>query len=468
MDQSIVPYFVINGSLDTFSGNFIAINNAEKDSFQKHGLFEINEILSKPVEKDEEEKYFDDLEKIFILGYNDKSNSYFVEKMLSLNATKRSVLNMIKSDFLNIFNFTHPVGLEYFSTAARTWSIEMYFYIKIRIIPIFHYVSNPMVQINHIFDESIRCSVNKKRIKKTTVHSFASFNFNVLLNSLTNLILGAHKYHKLCVAYHKNLPLHIKQNVCFIDYFLHQLIAHILESLSLIEELKEFYHSEFSKFKVLFSIDFIKYNKFMKMKKYFTNLENVCVLSYFPFTQEENVANVIEEVYKDWESTCYLREKGSVSEGKIHFFDVNSCKCLDFSNEYVFNLIDLIRIKSKRNLMLTSNEEVKYKTIKHIFCKLIEKNNIEVIIPKDYIFQSLKRKSEENNKNEEDPSKRRRMDEILQFLYDKDDKLLTENEILPKPCADANDTNYISEESKKNLDEIQKLIDFLEMDSKND
>ncbi|OQS54957.1 hypothetical protein EHP00_2716 [Ecytonucleospora hepatopenaei] len=97
--------------------------------------------------------------------------------------------------------------------------------------------------------------VNLHKIKKIYL-LIEIFTLMWFLNSITNLILGAHKYHKFVLTNYKNIERSLKFKMMVTDIYMHVSVAHIIQGFTIIDEFQNLLSINIDNIKTIFSIDF--------------------------------------------------------------------------------------------------------------------------------------------------------------------------------------------------------------------
>ncbi|OQS53439.1 hypothetical protein EHP00_2505 [Ecytonucleospora hepatopenaei] len=221
---------------------------------------------------------------------------------------------------------------------------------------------NTHLDVNDFFHKSTVASFWSTTHLKADHLDFKKLYFNVFINSITNLILATHKYHKFVLKNYKKVEEKLKFKMVATDLIVHVSVAHILQSCVLFDELKEFLNSSLNKIKLIFSIDFKLYNKMIRFKKYFIQLENFCILGEMNFIQN-NVTDIItnnelEKKYKDWDEINKLKNKYILRVKRKQFCDKYKLKHIDCSKHDIKKFMKDINDVYKNNLKnITKNND---------------------------------------------------------------------------------------------------------------
>lgn len=164
---------------------------------------------------------------------------------------------------------------------------------------------NSNLNINDFFHESIVYKFYKNKSIEINSIDYKNLYFNVLLNSITNLILDAHKYHKLMLNNYKNTKESLKFKMMLTDLYIHVTVAHIIQVFTLIDEFQNLLNIYTDNIKVTFSIDFTLYNKMIKFKKYFIKLEKYCILYEMNFSKNSVTKNITNNITKNELESIY-------------------------------------------------------------------------------------------------------------------------------------------------------------------
>ncbi|OQS53379.1 hypothetical protein EHP00_2531 [Ecytonucleospora hepatopenaei] len=265
----------------------------------------------------------------------------------------------------NIFKKLEKPDFNKFTLCSKALCSTIYYFVKKELIPLINTEMNNHLDVNDFFHKSTVASFWSTTHHKVDHLNFKKLYFNVFINSITNLILAAHKYHKFALENYKKVEEKLKFKMVATDIILHVSVAHILQSFVLFDEFKEFLSTSLDKIKLIFSIDFTLYNKMIKFKKYFKELENLCIMEEMDFIQNiatDNVtANELEKIYKDWDEINKLKNKYILRVKRKQFCDKYKLKYIDCSKHEIKKFMQDVNDMYKNNLknITKSNDDNK-------------------------------------------------------------------------------------------------------------
>ncbi|OQS53510.1 hypothetical protein EHP00_1841 [Ecytonucleospora hepatopenaei] len=322
---------------------------------------EINNTTETLLDNINDNEYLKDMEELFKNynkeGFLDSITYNLFSKVWS--GPKHHEYNMIIKNIL--INLEKP-GFTNFTLGSRALSSTIYFFLKKVLLPFYNLKMNSNLNINDFFHKSTITSFCKTTRLKMTFLDYRKLYFNVFLNSITNLILAAHKYHKFMIANYKDFNEKLKFKMIVTDMYMHVSVAHIIQGFTIIDEFQNLLNMYEDNVKSIFSIDFKLYNKMIRFKKYFIQLENFCILGEMNFIQN-NVTDIItnnelEKKYKDWDEINKLKNKYILRVKRKQFCDKYKLKHIDCINYEIKKFMKDVNDVYKNNLKnITKNND---------------------------------------------------------------------------------------------------------------
>ncbi|OQS53751.1 hypothetical protein EHP00_2318 [Ecytonucleospora hepatopenaei] len=266
----------------------------------------------------------------------------------------------------NIYNRLEKPGFSQFTLGSRTLSSTIYFFLKKYLIPLYNLEMNTNLNIDDFFHESTVYNFCKTTRLRMDFLEYRKLYFNVFFNSITNLILAAHKYHKFILVNYKDFNEKLKFKMMVTDMYMHVSVAHIIQGFTIIDEFQKLLNVYTDNVKAIFSIDFVLYNKMIRFKKYFTELKNLCILEEMDFSQN-NVTKIVRNIvtkneltimYKDWNENNIFKNKDTLRVKRKSFCDKYKLKHIEYTINDIKKFMKDVNDVYKNNLKnITKNND---------------------------------------------------------------------------------------------------------------
>ncbi|OQS54964.1 hypothetical protein EHP00_2707 [Ecytonucleospora hepatopenaei] len=160
------------------------------------------------------------------------------------------------------------------------------------------------------------------------------------------------------IANYKDFNEKLKFKMMLTDMYMHVSVAHIIQAFTIIDEFQNLLNMYTDNVKAIFSIDYTLYNKMIRFKKHFIQLENFCILEDMDFSQNNvtnNVTNIVTKnelaiIYKDWDENNIFKNKNTLRVKRKLFCAKYNLKHIAYTDNEIKKFMKDVNDVYKNNL----------------------------------------------------------------------------------------------------------------------
>ncbi|OQS55352.1 hypothetical protein EHP00_1659 [Ecytonucleospora hepatopenaei] len=334
-------YNIIYNSNDVSRENKTNHTNIHNTFYNLHNTNSFLEI--------DNEEFFKEMRSLF-KNYNLKNTDYiFLYNIFSRIWTgpkHHESSQIIKSIFVSL---KKPSFCD-FVIGSKALCSNIYHFLVKELLPLYNFEMLTNLNINNFFHESTIFTYWKNSNIRADLLEYRNLYFSIYLNSITNLIVAAHKYHKFVIINYKKVGENLKYKMMVTDLYMHVIVAHIIQGFTLTDEFKELLETSLDNVKIIFSIDFSFYNKMIGFKKYFNRLKNLSILKKTSFCQNNVTLNELESIYKDWDEINKYKKKCTFRIRRDHFYGKHKLKHIECTKQDIKSFMLDVNVKYINNL----------------------------------------------------------------------------------------------------------------------